>query len=82
VNRLRFERDNIVNYSHEVTRLEKVCSEEDQEIDNLEHVLTILERYERHPLSKRIQNFFLGVIFIRKKSNDIQDVYNIVYRQS
>ena len=36
-----------MNYTHEVERLEKVCSEEEQEIDNLEHVLTILERYER-----------------------------------
>ena len=43
--RLRFERDNIVNYTHEVERLEKVCAEEEQEIDNLEHVLTIIERY-------------------------------------
>ena len=44
--RLRFERDNIVNYTHEVERLEKVCAEESQEIDNLEHVLKIIERYE------------------------------------
>ena len=43
--RLRFENDNIVNYTHEVERLEKVCSEEQQEIDNLEHVLKIIERY-------------------------------------
>ena len=49
--RLRFERDNIVNYTHEVERLEKVCAEESQEIDNLEHVLKIIERYEmRVPL--------------------------------
>ena len=44
--RLRFERDNIVNFTHEVERLEKVCAEESQEIDNLEHVLKIIERYE------------------------------------
>lgn len=49
VNRLRFERDNVVNMTHEVERLEKVCSEEDTEIDNLEHVLKILERYVGNP---------------------------------
>ena len=43
---MRFERDNIVNYTHEVERLQKVCAEETQEIDNLEHVLKIIERYE------------------------------------
>ncbi|XP_066910452.1 tuftelin-interacting protein 11-like [Clytia hemisphaerica] len=41
---LRFERDNIVNYTHEVERLEKVCLEEEKDINNLEHVLTIIER--------------------------------------
>lgn len=35
-----------MNYTHEVERLEKVCAEESQEIDNLEHVLKIIERYE------------------------------------
>ena len=60
---MRFERDNIVNYTHEVERLQKVCAEETQEIDNLEHVLKIIERYEMMvPFSSYVDYFSLDIL--------------------
>lgn len=40
----RFENDNVVNMTHELVRLEKVCIEEENEINNLEHVCKIIDR--------------------------------------
>ena len=45
ISRLRFENDNVVNMQHEAERLKKVCIEEENEINSLEHVLKIIERY-------------------------------------
>ena len=41
---LRHERDNVVNLTHEEERLEKLCLEEEKEIDRLQHVLNIVNR--------------------------------------
>ncbi|XP_012559008.1 tuftelin-interacting protein 11 isoform X1 [Hydra vulgaris] len=41
---LRFEKDNVVNLTYEKERLDKVVQNEDIEINNLEHVLRIIDR--------------------------------------
>ena len=43
--RLQHENDNVINYTYEYEKLEKETALEQSEVDHLEHVLKIIERF-------------------------------------
>ncbi|KAF6029381.1 TFIP11 [Bugula neritina] len=75
----RYERDLTVNMEHECGRLEKLCSQESQQIDRLTQVLNLLNTFDER--SKPGAQHPLGLEECVRLFSQLQEEYFEEYKQ-